>query len=325
MKSGFNANVPARKPRTRIGKMLTELTSDAEENETGAPEAPSSASPDVQPDVQAASAAEVETESLPATIATTAPARSAPSDSPVPKAEAEEVRTEEPRTRRKEAGPTQSQQRMAAGHDRVNSLRERLAAAARAPVAGAEPKRTAAAVLEVVEDLRARLDAAIQERSEMAETLDGVRAQLVRAETELDKERKLRGAVEARREESGRIAEEAVAEAEALAAERDQVLSELAEQRRLDDEQADLLVEAEELIAQRDAERAAAAQESAELRAQLETRSVEIADLESRLQSAAADRARIEARCRELETEVSELTEAREALEAIEATVNRRG
>jgi DNA repair exonuclease SbcCD ATPase subunit len=324
MKSGFNANVPARKPRTRIGQVLTELTSDAEGNGGETSEDPASAPPDVQPEADN----EVETESPAAAIATAAPARSAPSGTQVPQVpeeEAEAVRPEEARTPRKEVGPTQGQQRLAAGHDRVNSLRERLAAAARAPVTAAEPKRTAAAVLEVVEDLRARLDTAIQERSEMAETLDDVRAQLVRAETEAEKERKLRSTVEARRDESARIAEEAVTEAEALAAERDQVLSELAEQRRLDDEQAELLVEAEELIAQRDAERAAAAQESEDLRAQLERRAVEIADLESRLQSAAADRARIEARCRELETEVAELTEAREALEAIEATVNRRG
>ena len=307
MKSGFNANVPARKPRTRIGQVLTELTSEAEEANGDAAEA------------QAAVLVETELadEREPAAHAgeTPAEAEAQPTSEPVGPGTA---RAKTP------SRPSHGSERLAAGHERVSSLRERLAAAARAPVAGAEPKRTAAAVLEVVEDLRDRLDLAIRERSEMAEGLDEMRGALARAQAELDKERKAREVVEARRDESARIAEEAVTEAEALASERDQVLSELAEQRRLDDEQAALLLEAEDLIARRDAERAAAAKEAAALRAQLEARAVEIADLESQLQAADAEKSRVEARCRELEAEVAELTEAREALDAIEATVNRR-
>jgi hypothetical protein len=98
--------------------------------------------------------------------------------------------------------------------------------------------------------------------------------------------------LEAQAEERRRIAEEAVAEAEALAAERDQVLEEIAGLRGLED-QAALLHEAE----------------------------VELADLDTRLQEAQSGRARAEARCRELTAEVERLSQAGAALEALETLV----
>jgi chromosome segregation ATPase len=85
-----------------------------------------------------------------------------------------------------------------------------------------------------------------------------------------------------------------VAEAEALAAERDQVLEEIAGLRGLED-QAALLQEAE----------------------------AELADLDTRLQEAQSGRARAEARCRELMSEVERLSAAGEALEALESLVKR--
>ncbi len=72
-------------------------------------------------------------------------------------------------------------------------------------------------------------------------------AALGRAEAELKKE----AALEAQAEERRRIAEEAVAEAAALAAERDQVLEEIAGLRGLED-QAGLLQEAEAELADLD-------------------------------------------------------------------------
>src|SRR5690606_40868619 len=114
-------------------------------------------------------------------------------------------------------------------------------ATARPPVEEVEPARMAAAVREVIDELRARLDNAIQERTRLAEELEEVRAALARAQAEIERERAARAAAEARAEERARIADEAVAEAEAVAAERDQVLAELAERRRLDEEQAAVL------------------------------------------------------------------------------------
>ena len=238
MTTGFDANVPARKPRT-ISRVLTELTAVSDNSEPPPPPA--------------------------------APKPSPPS----------------PRVARGKSG----QERAGGG---AASLRERLAMTAHRSAAGAEPQQTAAAVRELIEAMRARLDSAIEERTRLAGELEEVRAALARGEVELKKERRARAALEAQAEERRRIAEEAVGEAEALAAERDQVLEEIAGVRGLED-QAALLQEAE----------------------------AELADLDGRLQEAQSGRARAEARCRELTSEVERLSAAGEALEGLESLVRR--
>ena len=247
MTTGFDANVPARKPRT-ISRVLTELT----------------ASP---PDPLSVPERGNE---KPATVDLTA--ESAPA-APKP-------------------GPRVAHGKN--GKERTASLRERLAMTAHRSAAGAEPQQTAAAVRELIEAMRLRLESAIEERTRLAGELEEVRAALGRGEAELKKERRARAALEAQAEERRRIAEEAVAEAEALAAERDQVLEELAGLRGLED-QAGLLQEAE----------------------------AELADLDGRLQEAQSAQARAEARCRELTAEVERLSAAGEALEALESLVRR--
>jgi chromosome segregation protein len=229
--TGFDANVPARKPRT-ISRVLTELTGGAVPDKNEPPPPP--AAPKPGPRV--------------------APAKN--------------------------------------GKERAASLRERLAMSAHRSAAGAEPEQTAAAVRELIEGMRARLESAIEERTRLAGELEEVRAAHARGEAELKKERRARTALEAQAEERRRIAEEAVAEAEALAAERDQVLEEIAGLRRLE-EQAALLQEAE----------------------------VELADLDGRLKEAQSGRTRAEARCRELTADVERLSAAGEALEALESLV----
>jgi len=117
-----------------------------------------------------------------------------------------------------------------------------------------------------------------------------------------------------------------IAIAEALAAERDQVLGELAQHRRLEGEQTSLLTQVEAALAQRDAEREAAARELTETRDLVNLRDAEIADLEARLRDEAAGRGRAEAQSKELEAEIARLSEAQEALRTIEAAlVHRRG
>jgi chromosome segregation protein len=223
----------------------------------------------------------------------------------------ERQRSEEPRRARAERTP--------GSRDQVEKLRERLAAAARPPIGAAEPQHTAAAVKDVIEGLRAKLEAATRERAELARALDDARAALGRAEKELQKERKMRAAIESQAEERQRIADDAVAEAEALASERDQVLADLAEHRRLEGEQSALLNEAEIALGKRDMERTVTARELAEARELLNLRTADMADLEARLRDEAADRVRIEARCRELQAEVNRLSRASDALDSIEA------
>jgi chromosome segregation ATPase len=155
----------------------------------------------------------------------------------------------------------------------------------------------------------------------MAKALEEARGALGRAAADIQRERRAREGLEAQAEERRRIADDAVAEAEALAAERDQVLGELAEHRRLEGEQTSLLTQVEATLAQRDAERELAARELAEARDLVNLRTAEIADLEVRLEEEAAGRARAEARCQELEAEIARLSDAHEALESIEATL----
>jgi chromosome segregation ATPase len=174
-----------------------------------------------------------------------------------------------------------------------------------------------------VDGLRARLEASIQERAQLAEALEEARGALARAEADLRQERQARKALEEQAEERQRIADDAVAEAEALAAERDQVLGELADHRRLEGEQTSFLSEVEAVLAQRDAEREAAARELAEARELADLRASESADLAANLQNETAGRARAEARCHDLEAEIARLSEARQALESIEQVLGR--
>src|SRR5207245_875515 len=132
--TGFDANVPARKPRM-ISRVLSELTAVPE---NGKP---------------------------PATIelAATAPA---PDVTPPPAAP-----KPNPRAARGKSGPER------AG---AASLRERLAMSAHRSAAGAEPQQTAAAVRELIEAMRARLESAIEERTRLAGELEEARAALGR-------------------------------------------------------------------------------------------------------------------------------------------------
>ena len=248
MTTGFDANVPARKPRT-ISRVLSELTAVSENGNPPARAEPAAVAP--TPDVTSPPAA---------------PKRSAPP--PVARGKS--------------------------GRERAASLRERLAMTAHGSAGVAEPQHTAAAVRELIDAMRARLESSIEERTRLAAELEEARATLARDEAELKKERRVRASLEAQAEERRRIADEAVAEAEALAAERDQVLEEIAGLRGLED-QAALLQEAE----------------------------AELADLDTRLQEAQSGRARAEARCRELTSEVERLSAAGEALETLESLLRR--
>ena len=256
---GFDANVPARKPRT-ISRVLSELTAGSENGKPPERIDPVALVP--TPDV------------------TSPPDSRSPSLS---SGQAFDAPKQSPRVARGKSG-----------RERTAALRERLAATARGAAGEAEPQQTAAAVRELIDLLRAKLESALDERSRLAGELDEARAALARSEAELKKERRARASFEARGEERQRIADEAVAEAEALAAERDQVLEEIAGLRGLED-QAALLHEAE----------------------------AELADLDTRLQEAEAGRARSEARCRELTSEVERLSAAGAALEALESLVRR--
>jgi len=338
MTSGFDANVPARKPRTRISRVISELTAvpqdgDEKQGDHTAAEGGNPAMRDTvadsriegQTDGQTESQADNQTDSQGGSQGDNqgdnqekaAPDAAVAADN-TPVAGAARPSTDSPQITSTAASPP------AGGREQIARLRDRLAATDHPWSGAAEPKRTAAAVRNVVDGLRERMEASVRERSELAEALAETRATLARTDADLQKERRAREALEAQAEERRHIADDAVSEAEALAAERDQVLGELAEHRRLEEEQASLLAEAEAALTRRDAERESAARELAEARDLVDLRVAEVADLEARLQNETAGRARAEARCREFEAEIARLTEARDALESIEATLGYR-
>jgi chromosome segregation ATPase len=315
MTGGFESNVPARKPRTKIARVISELTSEPGEwgelNET------------TEPDNRAESAGPVES------FERAEGAKSAGSDSAqaledAPRAVRSAALVAHPRSAEREAAAAPYAGPLAGGREQIARLRERLAASAHPATGALEPQRTADAVRNLVDGLRERLETTARERTDLARALEEARAALARSDTDLKRERRARQGLEAQAEERRQITEDAVAEVEALAAERDQVLGELTEHRRLESEQTSLLKEVEAALAEREAEQEEAAREVAEARDLASLRAAEIADLKTRLQDEAAARSRVEAKCRELEAEIKRLTEATEALEAIEGVLGRR-
>jgi chromosome segregation ATPase len=205
--------------------------------------------------------------------------------------------------------------------ERLAELRKRLELAAQPPSLGSEPQHTAAAVRKHIDELRTRAEGAMRERAELAKMLDETRSALTRAAAELEHERKLRRHVEAQAAEREQVALDAVAEAEALAGERDLVLGELAERRRLQNEERGLLSDAETALHRHRAANESAAKELADARNLLDLRATEIGELELQIQTEVAERAKVEARVRELEAELSRMAQTADALAAIKDMV----
>jgi DNA repair exonuclease SbcCD ATPase subunit len=327
MTGGVESNVPARKPRTKIARVISDLTSEpgewSELNETTEPDNRAESAQPLEDAPRAirssalvahprsaeseAAAAQDTPRSVPSTHAPSP----APESAPAPKQPAAD--TAAPYT-----GP------LAGGREQIARLRERLAASAHPATGALEPQRTADAVRNMVDGLRERLETTARERTDLAQALEEARAALALSVADLQRERRARQGLEAQAEERRRITEDAVAEVEALAAERDQVLGELTEHRRLESEQTSLLKEVEAALVEREAEQQEAAREVAEARDLASLRAAEITDLKTRLQDEAAARSRVEAKCREFEAEIKRLTEATAALEAIEGVLGRR-
>ena len=293
MRSAFETSVSARKPKTQISRVLTEMT--------GQPAAATESVEDIGIYHSVQNGLE--------TPAVTTETEAAP-----------EAQAADPVVLR-ESAAAQDAARVSSEWDRLAALRKRLELAAQPPTVSTEPQHTAAAVRKHIEELRARAEGAVRDRAELAKTLEETRNALARAEAELEQERKTRRQIEAQAAEREQVAIEAVAEAEALAGERDLVLGELAERRRLQGEERGLLSDAEAALNRHRAANEAAARELADARHLLDLRATEISDLESRIQDEVAERAKVETRCRELESELARMAQTAEALASIKEMV----
>jgi hypothetical protein len=178
VRSAFEASVPARKPKTQIGRVLTELTTQ-------------SAAIESVEDAANHQSVENGNETPPAATASeTAASSVAPTGEPVPV-------TREPVV-------VQDATRVAGEWDRLAALRKRLELAAQPPSLGTEPQHTAAAVRKHIDELRARAEGATRERAELAKMLEETRSACARG-GELEQERKIRRQIEAQAAERERL------------------------------------------------------------------------------------------------------------------------
>ncbi|MFZ0487299.1 MAG: hypothetical protein WAL83_09890, partial [Arenicellales bacterium] len=186
MTSGFDANVPARKPHTRISRVISDLTSGPQDGtedreDRAVVEDSATAVRDAVADPQADTKQNGTPDAAEA-------------------ANASFARVAGPSTAPPKGMPTAASS-SSGGREQIARLRERLAAAAHPWSGAAEPKRTAAAVRDVVDGLRERMESSVRERSELAEALAEARATLAHTDADLQKERRAREALEAQAEE----------------------------------------------------------------------------------------------------------------------------
>lgn len=209
------------------------------------------------------------------------------------------------------------------GRARIAELRDRLAAASRPRQTAEEiaPENAAAAVRRAVDDLRARLTAALSERDTMARTLEVTRDELASANRQLTERTRALEAAQALAAERAGVAEELAAEAEALAEERDQALARILDLKSLDEQQTKLLADAEAALAERDSLLKAAEDELGALATTLDVRAAEIEELGALVEERTRERDQLARRVAQLEADVHRLAGTREALAEIQRLV----
>lgn len=213
---------------------------------------------------------------------------------------------------------------VAQGRARIAEIRGRLAATVRPRITAEEvaPETATAAVRRAVDELRARLGAALAERDQLARTLESTRDELAASNRELAGRTTALEAAQALAAERERLAEELASEAEALAEERDQALSRILELKALDEQQTRLLADAEEALGQRDRLLADADRELQDLAAALDARAAEAEELAALLEERTKERDALVGKVERLESDVRRLTGTREALAEIQRLVS---
>ena len=196
MTGGFDANVPMRKPRTKIARVISELTATpagGEERRVERAEfepATHAATPAEEPVIERVYGAfRAARDPEPARAPDTAPVYTPPPARPAAALSRKPIA----------ASP------VAGSREQIAKLRERLAATAHPRTGAAEPQRTAAAVREIVDGMRERIETSARERSELAAALETARTALAQANADLSRERRTREGLAAQAEERRRI------------------------------------------------------------------------------------------------------------------------
>lgn len=323
MKSAFDANVPKRKPRTRLGTMLAEIDAPvvAEDSELPkpAPKAKKSKRPAKAKAKSAARAKVTPPTPLPEPEPVVEPER--------PLEAAMEAVLKVPQPTAPAARPVADEvnvgrETVKMGRARIDELRSRLEASKRArKTSGPEPARTATMVRETVSGLRDRLETSREERAELLQSLESARSELQTARARITEESEARAAAETLAQERDLIARDLLLESEAMAEERDHALACISELKELDGQQTSLLSSMEETIHERDLAIAKYEAETSELRAGLDAALADLDALNAQCEQLNAEKAVLEKQTTDLREELQRMTSAREALGEIQRLV----
>ncbi len=326
MKSGFDANVPKRKPRTRLAAMLAEVD--------GAEDAPETPSPQNGADAELdAALTHALDEGLvlapPPPVAVATPVVS---PTPVARPAASEPRAEPGARALPERAPVASRPLpeveaggalAKTGRARIAELKARLEAAnRRREEKPPEPEATASRVRETVAALRDQLDQGRLERTELIKALDVARNELGETQELLESERKARVHAELLAGERQSVADELLSESEALAVERDRALACIADLKELDAQQVALLQQMEAQLEERDRALDRARAQVTDLRGGLDAAQADADAMQARLHMVLNERADLEARAAKLEAELARAHSARQALGEIQKLVD---
>jgi hypothetical protein len=347
MKSGFDANVPKRKPRTRLGVMLSELD-DASPVVPSSPPSPSpvpgpsesrvesleSRVPDLGAPLVEEALADAFSDGLVVVTPTPPPTPSLPApapqnsqlstlDSRLPSDP--RLTTQDSRLRERPTAPEihTGGSTVKTGKARIAELRARLEAAnKRREEKPPEPEMTATRVRETVAALSQRLEQTRTETAGLTRTLDAAKRELGETQEQLELERKARISAETLAAERQMVADELLAESEALAQERDRALAVIAELKELDAQQASLLGQLETTLAERDKALDKAQAQLVELRAAADAATADADAMQARLHLVLSERSDLESRLGRLEAELSRANSARAALGEIQKLVD---
>ncbi len=329
MKSAFDANVPRRKPRTRLGTMLADIETPEVSPE---PEIEASKPKAEAPKAQAKTAEAAVTEPK-KTVPDEAKATVQPQvdSTPADEQATPSARIEAPKALRpaaKRAAVSRATRAapagevVQAGRDRLDALRQRLAVAERVRQPALEPALTADRVRDTVAQLKSRLDEVLTERKALLSGLEQARQALASAVSDVAREQNDRAAADALAEERGRVADALMSESEALADERDQALARISDLRLLDEEQSAVLQQMEDSLASRSEELTTSQSDAEALRGTLDATQTDLSLTIGQLEEERDNAARLSRQVADLEGQLSQAENAKSALSEIQRLVD---
>jgi chromosome segregation ATPase len=323
MTNAFDANIPKRKPRTRLGGILADV--DAQVRETRLKSLPPLGEAEA---VQ--SGGESESFGLELAVAVEGSVRA---ELPLVDGSADGLAAELQKAHREGAAASTAaaqaprtaeppgEDELRAGQARIAELRARLERASSSRTRALEPAAAAGRIRDTVAALRTQLQRTAQDRAELLEALRDTRRDLVQAQRDIETLRSERDESCALAAQQREVAEELLGESEALVQERDAALRRIQELRSLDSDQGALLEQLSARLAEREASLGERERELAETREALSAVEGEGELMQLRLDELQAENRRLHERVAQLEADMGSAASARDALLEIQRLV----